>query len=216
MCSRRLVTLVGPGGIGKTRLALESAERCRAAFADGVWLVELAALRSGADVPAAAAAALGLDDTDQLDTYVVHRRILLVLDNCEHVIEDAALLAARLLHAGSGVTVLATSRERLGMTGELLYPVEPLAPHEATELFLERAAAVGLALTGAQSDAVDTICAKLDRLPLALELAAARTRSLSLNDIAARVGNRLALLTGGDRTAPTAPRNSARCRRLEL
>jgi predicted ATPase/DNA-binding SARP family transcriptional activator len=200
--SRRLVTLIGPGGAGKTRLALEAASRLRASFDDGAWLVELAPVREGADVWSAAASVLGLDDSARLEAFVSQRRILLVIDNCEHVIQDAAVLADRLLRAGSGVTILATSRERLGVTGELLCTVEPLAADDAAALFVERARAVGMA--GADHDQAGTIariCDDLDRLPLALELAAARARSLSLNDIAERLGDRFGLLTGGDRTA---------------
>ena len=200
--ARRLVTLIGPGGAGKTRLALEAASRLGASFDDGAWLIELAPVREGPDVWSAAASALGLDDSARLDAFVSERRILLVIDNCEHVIQDAAFVADRLLRAGSGVTILATSRERLGVTGELLYNVEPLAADDAAALFMERARAVGM--VGGEDDQAGTIariCADLDRLPLALELAAARARSLSLNDIAERLGDRFGLLTGGDRTA---------------
>ena len=201
--ARRLVTLIGPGGAGKTRLALEAASRLGASFDDGAWLIELAPVREGLDVWSAAASALGLDDSARLEAFVSERRILLVIDNCEHVIQDAAVVADRLLRAGSSVTILATSRERLGVTGELLYNVEPLAADDAAALFVERARAVGMA--GADDDqaagTIARICADLDRLPLALELAAARARSLSLNDIAERLGDRFGLLTSGDRTA---------------
>ena len=200
--TRRLVTLVGPGGAGKTRLALEAAGRMRASFDDGPWLVELAPLRDGADVWASIAAALGLDDSARLEAFVTDRRILLVIDNCEHVIHDAALAADRLLRAGSAVTILATSRERLGLTGELLYSVEPLAADDAAALFVDRALAVGMGGDDVdQANTIARICDDLDRLPLALELAAARARSLSLDDIAERLGDRFGLLTTGDRTA---------------
>jgi predicted ATPase len=206
VASRRLVTLVGPGGAGKTRLALEIGDHLRAAFSDGVWLVELAPLPPGGDVTAAVAAALGLDDSDRLERYIAERRMLVLLDNCEHVIAEAASVAARLLRAAPGIIIVASSRERLGTAGEVLYPVPSLDPHEASELFLERARAGGLAAEAvAQADEIATICEQLDRMPLALELAAARTRSLSLHEIAARVGDRFALLTTGDRTA--APRH---------
>lgn len=200
--TRRLVTLIGPGGAGKTRLALEAAGRMRASFDDGPWLVELAPLRDGADVWTSIASALGLDDSARLEAFVADRRILLVIDNCEHVIQDAALAADRLLRAGSAVTILATSRERLGLTGELLCSVEPLAAGDAAALFLDRALAVGMRGNDVdQAHTIARICDDLDRLPLALELAAARARSLSLNDIAERIGDRFGLLTGGDRTA---------------
>ncbi len=138
--------------------------------------------------------------------YVAQRRMLLLFDNCEHVIDDAATVAATVLRAGPGVTVLATSRERLGAAGEMLYPLQSLDAAEAAELFVERARAGGLPAAAVdQSDAIARICDQLDRMPLALELAAARTRSLSLDEIVERVEDRFALLTGGDRTA--APRH---------
>jgi predicted ATPase/DNA-binding SARP family transcriptional activator len=206
VATRRLVTVVGPGGAGKTRIALEVGERLLANFADGVWLIEFAPLRSGSDVAAAVSATLGLDDSDRLERYVAERRMLLLFDNCEHVIDDAATVAARVLRAGPGVTVLATSRERLGATGEMLYPLQSLDAGEAAELFVERARAGGLPADAVdQFDAIARICDQLDRMPLALELAAARTRSLSLDEIVERVEDRFALLTGGDRTA--APRH---------
>jgi predicted ATPase/DNA-binding SARP family transcriptional activator len=206
VATRRLVTVLGPGGAGKTRLGLQVGERVLADFADGVWLIEFAPLRSGSDVAAAVAATLGLDDSDRLERYVADRQMLLLFDNCEHVIDDAATVAASLLRAGPGVTVLATSRERLGATGEVLYPLQSLETDEATELFVERARAGGLPADAIdQLDAITRICDQLDRMPLALELAAARTRSLSLDEIADRVEDRFAFLTGGDRTA--APRH---------
>jgi predicted ATPase/DNA-binding SARP family transcriptional activator len=199
---RRLITLVGPGGAGKTRLVLEVGERLRSAFADGVWFVEFAPLKSGRDVTAAIATALGLDDSDRMRTYVAQRRMLLLFDNCEHVLDDAAAVAAELLGAGPDVTIVATSRERLGVAGEMLYTVDPLEADDAAELFIDRARAGGLPEDAfEQSDVIARICDQLDRMPLALELAAARTRSLSLDEIVARVNDRFALLTGGSRTA---------------
>src|SRR4051794_8158308 len=172
--ARRLVTLVGPGGAGKTRLALEVGTRVLTHFADDVWFIEFAPLRPGTDVAAAVAGALGLDDSDRLERYVAERRLLLLFDNCEHVIDDAAAVAARLLHAGPGVTVLATSRERLGTTGELLSQLQSLDADEAAELFIERARAGGLPADAVDHlEAVARICEQLDRMPLALELAAA-------------------------------------------
>jgi predicted ATPase/DNA-binding SARP family transcriptional activator len=202
VATRRLITLVGPGGAGKTRLALEVGEQVRSDFGDGVWFIEFAPLKSGSDVTAAVATALGLDDSDRLRTYVAQRRMLLLFDNCEHVLDDAAAVAANLLGAGPGVTIVATSRERLGAAGEMLYPVQSLEAEEAAELFVERARAGGLPPDACeQLDAIARICDQLDRMPLALELAAARTRSLSLDEIVERVDDRFALLTGGDRTA---------------
>jgi len=200
--SRRLITLAGPGGAGKTRLALEVGERLRSEFADGVWFVEFAPLKSGSDVAAAVASAVGLDDSDRLSTYVAQRRMLLLFDNCEHVLDDAAHLATDLLSAGPGVTIVATSRERLGAAGEMLYPVPSLDADEAAALFVERARSGGLPSEAVdQTATIARICDRLDHLPLALELAAARTRSLSLDEIVARVDDRFALLTGGNRTA---------------
>ena len=171
-----------------------------------MWLVEFAPLKSGSDVTSAVATAVGIDDSDRLERYVAERRMLLLFDNCEHVIDDAASMAASLLRAGPGVTVLATSRERLGATGEMLYSLQSLEADEATELFVERARAGGLPAGAVdQLDTIARICDQLDRMPLALELAAARTRSLSLDEIVERVEDRFALLTGGDRTA--APRH---------
>jgi predicted ATPase len=165
----------------------------------------IAPLKSGSDVAPAVATAVGLDDSDRLKRYVAERRMLLLFDNCEHVIDDAASVAAILLRAGPGVNVLATSRERLGTTGELLYSLQSLEADEATELFVERARAGGMPAGAVdQLGAITRICDQLDRMPLALELAAARTRSLSLDEIAERVET-AALLTGGDRTA--APRH---------
>ncbi|MCU1360115.1 MAG: ATPase [Ilumatobacteraceae bacterium] len=202
VAARRLITLVGPGGAGMTRLAVEVGEQVRSDFADGVWFIEFAPLKSGSDVSAAVATALGLDDSDRLRTYVSQRRMLLLFDNCEHVLDDAAAVAATLLGAGPGVTIVATSRERLGAAGEMLYPVQSLDVDDAAELFVERARAGGLPSDAlAQTDAIARICDQLDRMPLALELAAARTRSLSLGEIVERVDDRFALLTGGDRTA---------------
>jgi predicted ATPase/DNA-binding SARP family transcriptional activator len=202
VATRRLITLVGPGGAGKTRLVLELGEQVRSDFADGVWFIEFAPLKSGSDVAAAVATAVGLDDSDRLRTYVAQRRMLLLFDNCEHVLDDAAAVAANLLGAGPSVTIVATSRERLGAAGEMLYPVQSLEADEAAELFVERARAGGLPSDAVdQADAIARICDRLDRMPLALELAAARTRSLSLGEIVERVDDRFALLTGGARTA---------------
>ncbi|MCG5448345.1 BTAD domain-containing putative transcriptional regulator [Micromonospora hortensis] len=219
---RRLVTLTGPGGAGKTRLAIEAAGRV-----DGeVRFVELAGLADGSDVPQAVLSALGLRDAglrgpaepgwqtvDRLVEALVERRLLLVLDNCEHVLVDAARLAARLLSACPALRVLATSREPLGLAGEALCPlsgltVPPLGAsaldaddYAAVGLFAQRAADVApdFTVTPANVEMVLRICRGLDGLPLAIELAAARLRALSVAEVAARLDDRFRLLSTGNR-----------------
>ncbi|MFF0150899.1 BTAD domain-containing putative transcriptional regulator [Micromonospora sp. NPDC005203] len=221
---RRLVTLTGPGGAGKTRLAIEAAGR-----ADGeVCFVELAGLADGSDVPQAVLSGLGLRDAglrapaepgrqsiDRLVESLAERRLLLVLDNCEHVIADAARLAARLLGACPALRVLATSREPLGLAGEALCQLSGLTlppPDVSTEdaddyaavsLFVQRAADVApdFTVTPANVDVVLRICRTLDGLPLAIELAAVRLRALPVAEVAARLDDRLRLLSMGSRAA---------------
>jgi predicted ATPase/DNA-binding SARP family transcriptional activator len=220
----RLVTLHGPGGAGKTRLAVEAAGR----FAGDVCFVELAALSDGADVPQAALHALGLRDaglrapadrhrdaTDRLVAALADRRLLLVLDNCEHLVTDAARLATRLLRACPMSRILATSREPLGLTGEALCPVSGLTlppdcttPETAREygavrLFADRAvdAVPGFAVTADNVESIRQICRTLDGLPLAIELAAARLRALPVAEVAARLDDRFRLLSRGSRTS---------------
>ncbi|MFB0631470.1 BTAD domain-containing putative transcriptional regulator [Streptomyces sp. AB3(2024)] len=207
----RLVTLTGPGGSGKTRLA----EHAAADQPDSGWLVELARLDHPAAVPGAVLSALGLresnlvarekattaDPADLLVEHCAHRSLLLVFDNCEHVIGAAAELAERLLTHCPGVRILATSREPLGVPGEFLRPLEPLPPAPAHRLFAERAASARPGFTPADDPAaVAEICARLDGLPLAIELAAARLRLLTPRQIADRLDDRFRLLTGGART----------------
>jgi predicted ATPase/DNA-binding SARP family transcriptional activator len=230
----RLVTLTGPGGAGKTRLSMESAARLGELMPDGVWFVELAPVTDPAEVPHAVLSVLGLremalltrarapgapvpdmvDPLDRLAEALAGKRMLLLLDNCEHLVDAAARLADRLLADSPGVRILTTSREPLGITGETLWPVDPLAlpPEDASEdamtypsvrLFADRAAAVrpGFAVTEANAAPVVRICRALDGMPLAIELAAARMRALTPEQVAARLGDRFRLLTAGSRTA---------------
>ena len=214
----RLTTLIGPGGSGKTRLATETARTLLGDLPDGAWVVELAAIGADGDVAQATLAGLGLRDTllgeatnaeptDRLITAIRDRDMLLVLDNCEHVIEAAAALAHRLLGECRRLRILATSREPLGITGEALWLVEPLAGgHEsspAVQLLRDRAAAVrrDLVLDAHTMSTMVRVCRALDGMPLAIELAAARLRTMSLDQLAHRLDDRFRLLTGGSRTA---------------
>ncbi|MBB5906904.1 BTAD domain-containing putative transcriptional regulator [Actinoalloteichus hymeniacidonis] len=195
----RLVTLVGAGGVGKSRLASVAATE----VAGTAWLVELGSVAESADVPDAVARALGLpasaDTMAGLVDALSAAGTLLVLDGCEHVIEAAARLAEELLGRCSRLRVLATSREPLGITGEALCPVAPLEPGPAAALFIDRARAVQPGFEPTTD--IDRICRRLDGLPLAIELAAARLRSMSQKMLAERLTDRFRLLTGGSRTA---------------
>ena len=228
--SARLVTLVGAGGAGKTRLAGEVAAELADSTPDGVWLVELAPLTDPASIPQAvlgalhmrernllegASAVAGTNPQARLVDTLLDRKALLLLDNCEHVIDAVARLADHLLTHCPDLRILATSREPLAILGESLWPVRPLelpepgctAPEAlqfpAVRLFADRAVLVrpGFEVTEANVDAVVEICRRLDGLPLALELAAARLRSLSVEAVAGRLGDRFRLLAGGSRTA---------------
>jgi predicted ATPase/DNA-binding SARP family transcriptional activator len=245
----RLVTVTGPGGAGKTSLAVEAARRLAAGFPDGVWLVELAALADPGLLAEVVAATLGLREepgppgtappalAERLTGFVRDQDLLVVLDNCEHLVAGCAELAARLLRAAPGLRVLATSREVLGVPGELVWPVPPLsvpgdpgrggtggpywavpdpgadddqdtatalevlAGYDGVRLFVERAqlADPGFVLDGDNASAVAEVCRRLDGLPLAIELAAARVRALPAAELAARLEDRFGLLAGAGR-----------------
>jgi len=228
LSQRRLVTVTGPGGVGKTRLAGEVARRVVGRFADGVWLAELAAVRDPGQVAAAVAAALGVRDlpavapADVLADALARRQLLLVLDNCEQVIGAAAELCGRLLLGADDVRVLATSREPLRIAGEARYRLgqltlpEPGGPPAAAEceavtLFADRAAQAdpGFALDETTRAAVARLVARLDGMPLAIELAAARVDALGVAQLLERIDDRFELLTDGDRLAEQRQRSLA-------
>ena len=217
-----MVTLTGAGGVGKTRLALRLGAEVLDGSGDGVWLVDLAPVLDSALVAATVAGVLGVPQRPGravLETLIEglnDRELLVVLDNCEHVVEAAAALAGGLAARCAGVSILATSREPLRIAGEQVYRVPSLstpaegiedpgllAASEAVRLFVERAAQQrpGFALTGENASSVARVCRRLDGIPLAIELAAVRLRSMSVNDLDARLDQRFALLRGGSRTA---------------
>ena len=223
LAKARLVSLVGPGGVGKTRLALRAATDLGRGFADGAWWVDLAEIREAALVSGAAVAALDLRDQAAaeplqiLSSYLRDRELLLVIDNCEHVLDASAALVADILRAAPNVRVIATSREPLQLPGERVVPVPPLElpavgdeqpisrllQNEAVMLFTERAASTSgsFDLTASNRSAVVGLCRRLDGLPLAIELAAVRMRVLTVEQILDRLTDRFALLTGGGRAA---------------
>jgi predicted ATPase/DNA-binding CsgD family transcriptional regulator len=211
LCDARLITLIGPGGVGKTRVALRAAKAAESRFANRVCLVEFSAVREPELVPHTVARQLGLADqqaqASQRDALLAHlrdQRLLLILDTCEHLIDACAELTEAILVAAPSVTVLATSREPLDVDGETTFPIRPLpvtrAKGDATELFAARASAAvpGFRLTDANRDDVILICERLDGIPLAIELAAVLLRTLPLSDLARRLDHRLPLLSGGN------------------
>ena len=199
----RFITLVGPGGVGKTRLALEAARARSGVLTFGGCLVELAPVGDPAGVGAAITSALDLPDPSRLAEMIGERELLILLDNCEHVIATAAEVAEGLLRRCPNLRLLATSREGLRVGGETIWPVPPLAADDAVQLFAARARAAGgrLELSADVLPIVSEICARLDGLPLAIELAAARTRAFPVAQILSRLTDRFRLLTGGSRTA---------------
>ncbi|WP_326731654.1 ATP-binding protein [Streptomyces phaeochromogenes] len=208
--SARLLTLTGVGGVGKTRLAIEAAAVSRKAFPDGTWLVDLAPVRDPSAVAVAAATAMGVPDLgarpvlDQLAGHLAGRRALIVLDNCEHLVDACAQLSDALLSGTPELRILATSRQTLGIAGEHVLTVPPLSvPDEAVELLRDRATAVRpeFRITDGNWDWVTRLCTALDGLPLAIELAASRLRTLSVEQAVDRLEDRFTLLTGGSRTA---------------
>src|SRR5258707_4718824 len=221
--ANRLVTLSGAGGAGKTRLAIEVASRLVDAFADGVWLVELAALSDPHLVPQVVARALEVKEQptrpviETLGDYLASKKLLLVLDNVEHLLEGCVQFADLILHRSAHVAMLVTSRERLGIAGELTYrvpsltvpaPGDSIAPdallaYEGVRLFVDRARLLrpDLSVTSENAASLASICYGLDGIPLAIELAAPRLRSMSIEELNQRLDQRFALLTGGSRAA---------------
>lgn len=210
LADHRLVTLTGAGGAGKTRLAVQIAGQLTDQFADGAWYVDLAPITDPDLVPMTAARALGLPDQpdrsamDAIIRWIGERHLLMVLDNCEHLLDASAALCLELLGACSQLTFLATSREPIAVDGEVVWRVPSLSlSDEAITLFVDRArhARPGFAVTDDDAATIANICRRLDGMPLAIELAAARVRSLSLNEILEGLQDRFRLLTGGSRRA---------------
>src|SRR5215469_11783948 len=224
LAAARLVTLTGPGGIGKTRLAVQAATEMRRFFRDGAWMAELAGLRDPGLLAAEVARAFGLRDQSAgwavatLADSLSGRHALLVLDNCEHLLDACAVLAGALLRACPGLRILATSRQVLGVPGEVTFPVPPMSvpregrlpvsesllEYESVRLFAERGAAVlpGFAVEAGNRDAICDLCRRLEGIPLAIELAAVRLRAMSPEQIVARMADRFGLLSAGDPATP--------------
>ncbi len=219
----RLLTLTGAGGSGKTRLSLQAAADTLEQFPDGAWFVELAALTEPSLVPQALATALGVKEgadksiVETLTEFLKSKRLLLLLDNCEHLIDASAMIVGTLVRSCPGVKILASSREALGIAGEQVYRVpslslpdreavetpQTLSVYESVRLFIDRARLVraDFQVTNQNAPAVASLCCHLDGIPLAIELAAARVRSLSVEEIDGKLDQRFRLLVGGSRTA---------------
>ncbi|MCW2626162.1 protein kinase [Mycobacterium sp.] len=232
LSASRLVTLTGIGGVGKTRLALRAATETHQDFPDGAWMIELSELRDPSLITEVVAAGVGLRDEsgrslrDVLVEFLRSRRLLLILDNCEQVVDEAAKLAEVLLRACPELHILATGRERLGIGGEAVQRVSPLAVpddveptlrgvpgYDSVALFVERGAAAlpGFQLTEDNQATVARICSRVDGLPLAIELAAARLRTMSSEQILARLDDRYTLLAHGSRVAPARQQSLTWC-----
>jgi non-specific serine/threonine protein kinase len=223
LASSRLVTLTGVGGAGKTRLALRAAGSSSRDYSDGAWFVDLSEVEDPALLAESITAALGLHDRragasqEALADYLIDKKVLLLLDNCDHLRDDCAVLAGALLRRAAGLRILTTSRQTLGVTGEHVFRVPPLsvpddaaetqpdavAHYEALNLFVERAQAVsqGFALTGSTTGAAIAICQRLDGIPLAIELAAARLGAMSVQDLLDRLEDRYRVLVSGSPSA---------------
>ena len=209
LTSTKLLSLIGPGGTGKTRIALEIARQQVASFRDGVWLVELAPISDPAFIVPEIAAVFELHEIqnipliDILLDYLRAKEILLLLDNCEHLIEASAQIADQILHVCPNLKIIASSREALGIDGEAVYRVPSLKDEEATQLFIDRAmkAEPRFRVTDENASFIAQICSHLDGIPLAIELAAARVKLFTPEQIADRLDDRFKLLTGGSRTA---------------
>ena len=219
----RLVTVTGPGGVGKTRLAVRAAAAAGERYANGVAFVGLSGIRDPGLLPQAVVSALGLsqqdsrDPADMITSYLRERELLLILDTCEHLLDAAALFSEALAESAPGVTILATSRQPLDVHGENLYPLSPLSvpargtpaaardAGDAVDLFAQRAAEAvpGFRVTGENSGQIVRLCRQLDGIPLAIELAAVRLREFDLGELARRLDHRLALLSGRDHAADT-------------
>jgi len=207
--SARLVTLTGSGGTGKTRLSVEVGSQEMGLFPNGVWLLELAPLTDSEQILPALAKVLGLQELPSISLktlvidYLRDKKALLILDNCEHLVDACARLANETLQLSAGLKILASSREALGIAGEMAYSTPSLENAESMQLFVERARAANslFRLTDANRASIAQICTRLDGIPLAIELAAARTKYLSAEQIASRLDDRFRLLVGGSRTA---------------
>jgi predicted ATPase len=217
----RLVTVIGPGGVGKTSVSLRAAADATGYYSDGVWIVELSGLRDPELLPNTVASRLGLPEQDarqQVDAVLDHlrdRHMLLMLDTCEHLIDACAGLIEAILREAPRVTLLATSRQPLDVSGEHTFAVNPLPPHDAVELFTRRArgATPGFQVTDATAPVVAGICQRLDGIPLAIELAAVQLRRYSLRDLASRLDSHFAMNAEGE--GGTIPRHQTIRRAIE-